>query len=267
MNKIAENIFIREKIEYFSPLRYVDCKEIRPQIISRHGIIPRSVIVFLLPYYSGKTKNISLYAASRDYHIAIKEITDRLIKSFKSEYPKNKFFGFGDHSPIDERHAALIAGLGVLGDNRLLINEKYGSYVFIAEIITDLDPDALGDHMPIPIKHCEGCGACLAACPTKSLTKDGECLSAITQRKGELSEFEVELMRSINTVWGCDMCQLACPHNKNPHITPIDFFHEDRIEYLTTELLDSMSEEDFADRAFSWRGRKTVKRNLDALGY
>ncbi len=263
----AESLFLKEKIEYFSAIRYSDCKELRPQIIERCGILPRSVIVFLLPYYSGKTKNISLYAASRDYHIAVREITERLITGLKGVFPENKFFGFGDHSPIDERHAALIAGLGILGENRLLINKKYGSYVFIAEIITDLSPDELGAREPMPILHCESCGACAAACPTKSLVGGGECLSEITQRRGELTESEIALMRSQNTVWGCDVCQNSCPHNASPKLTPIDFFHEGRIDHLTTELLDSMSDEQFSQRAYSWRGRETVKRNLDKLKY
>ena len=267
MQRNAKSLFANEKIEYFSAVRYSDCKELRPDIIERCGIFPRSVIVFLLPYYSGKAKNISLYAASRDYHIAVKEITERIITGLKGEFPENEFFGFGDHSPIDERHAALIAGLGVLGDNKLLINEKYGSYVFIAEIITNLDPDALGANEPMPMRRCEGCGACTDACPTKSLTGGGVCLSESTQRRGELTEREVELMRSLDTVWGCDACQAVCPHNASPILTPIDFFHKRRIDYLTTELLDSMSDAEFSQRAYSWRGRKIIKRNLDKLKY
>lgn len=267
MQTCIEKLFASEKIEYFSALRYADCKVIRPDIADRCKITPKSVVVFLLPYYSGETVNISRYAASMDYHIAVREITGRIIEGLVSEFPENKFFGFGDHSPIDERHAALISGLGVLGGNRLLINEKYGSYVFIAEIISDLDPESFGAHEPMPILHCEGCGACTRACPTKSLTEECECLSAITQRKGELAEREVELMRSQGTVWGCDACQSACPHNAAPCFTPIEFFHKERIGELTAEILYSMSDEEFARRAYSWRGRKTVKRNLDVFKY
>lgn len=267
MDGLLKSFFEKEKIEYYSALRYSDCKELRPDIIKRRGLVPRSVILYLLPYYSGRTRNISAYSASRDYHIAQREISERIIAGLKELYPNNSFFGFADHSPIDERHAALIAGLGILGDNRLLINKKYGTYVFIAEIISDLDPETLGARDPMPILHCEGCGSCTRACPTKSLSQENECLSSITQRKGELTGREIELMRSARTVWGCDMCQLACPHNREPRLTPIDFFHEDRIDMLTTELIDSMNDDQFAARAFSWRGRKTIKRNLDALEY
>ena len=267
MNRVAERFFEEEKIEYYSAVRYSACKQIYPHQIMRRGIEPKSVIIFLLPYYTKDAKNLSLYSVSRDYHIAVKEITERLIGALKNEYPQNSFFGFGDISPIDERHAAAIAGLGVIGDNRMLINEKYGSYVFIAEVICDVDPEEIGASEPTEVGHCEGCGACLNACPTKNLCSDGECLSAITQRKGELSEEEISLMKQTGTVWGCDVCQAVCPHNKNPRQTPIGFFHKGGIDLLTSELVDSMDDASFSERAFSWRGRKTVKRNLDALKY
>ena len=74
-------------------------------------------------------------------------------------------------------------------------------------------------------------------------------------------------MRKFDTVWGCDVCQLSCPYNREPEKTPIDFFYRDRIECLTTEWLDSLSKEQFSLRAFAWRGKKTVARNLEKLGY
>ena len=113
---------------------------------------------------------------------------------------------------------------------------------------------------------CISCGACRRACPTGCLRGEGEsCLSAITQRKGELTEEEAEMMRKFNTVWGCDLCQSSCPHNIKPKVTPLRFFHEDRITRLTRERLDGMSKEEFNARAFAWRGRKTVERNLAIL--
>ena len=259
-------LFQREKIEYFSSLAYEDVKVIREDIIARENFVPRSVIVYLVPYYAGKTVNLSKYAAARDYHLYIRDLNRRLISELQKEYPENSFKGYGDSSPIDERLAALSAGLGILGDNRLLINEKYGSYVFIGEIITDLEPEILGAVSPRPTVHCDGCGICKNKCPTENL-KDScfECLSSITQKKCALTENEVVLMQKCGTVWGCDVCQDACPHNQNPVITPISFFKEDRIEELTEDIINSMSKQEFSERAFAWRGIKTLKRNLDYM--
>ena len=259
-------LFQREKIEYFSSLSYKDVRVTREDIIAREDFVPRSVIVYLVPYYAGNTVNLSKYAAARDYHLYIRDLNRRLISDLKKAYPENSFKGYGDSSPIDERHAALSLGLGILGENRLLINEKYGSYIFIGEIITDLEPEILGVSSPKPTVHCDGCGICKSKCPTGSLRDFScECLSSITQKKGELTENEVDLMRKCGTVWGCDVCQDVCPHNKDPRKTPVLFFKEDRIEELTEDVLHSMSREDFSERAFAWRGIKTLERNLEFM--
>jgi len=267
MKKEICEFFSANKIEYFSAVAYGDCREISPEIMSREDFTPRSVLVFLIPYYVSKPKNLSVYAASLDYHIYIRQITSELIKLMKELYPENNFVGYGDHSPIDERGAALIGGLGILGDSGLFINEKYGSYVFIADIVCDLSPSELSA-VKCEVKACLHCSACLSACPTGILRGEGDdCLSAVTQRKGELSENEVRLMQKCDTVWGCDLCQSVCPYNKSPVVTPIEFFHRDRIECLTSECLSSLSKEEFKSRAFGWRGRAVVERNLKALKY
>jgi epoxyqueuosine reductase QueG len=116
------------------------------------------------------------------------------------------------------------------------------------------------------IRTCAHCGKCKAACPTGILRGEGaDCLSAITQKKGELSEDEKALMRKYNTAWGCDICQTVCPYNRTPMVTPIAFFKESLIPNLTSDCLEEMSKEAFAERAFAWRGRATVARNIGIL--
>ena len=264
-NKIKE-YFSSLNIEYFSVLSYDDCVETSKKIMERENFTPKSVIIYLLPYYAGRSENLSIYASSLDYHLAIKEVNLGLEELLKKSFEFASVKGYGDHSPIDERLASLSGGLGIQGDNGLLINEKYGSFVFVGDVITDIDPQLLGAQPPKAFKRCEGCGACKRACPTGILRGEGsDCLSAITQRKGELSDSECDLMIRYNTLWGCDLCQTACPHNRNPRITPVEFFHKERIPYLTKEILESMSDEEFCRRAFAWRKRQTIERNLNIL--
>ena len=264
-NAIKE-YFLSCGIEYFSVLRYSDCTETAKRIMDRAGFEPRTVVIYLLPYYAGEGENISIYSTSLDYHLIIKEINDGLSALLKSEFPEANVIGYGDHSPIDERGAALSAGLGLVGKNGLIINEKYGSYVFIGDLVCDIDPDLLGAIEPREINGCIGCGKCLASCPTGILRGEGcDCLSAITQRKGALSEDECRLMREHNTAWGCDLCQSSCPYNKNPIKTPVEFFYRQRISRLTRDILDGMTDEEFKSRAFAWRGRAVVERNLEIL--
>ncbi len=269
MTDMLAEFFEKQGIEYYGVLDYALAREINPAIMERESFEPRSVILFLLPYYAGECENLSRYAAARDYHLAIRHYTAELIEELHRLFPDSSAKGYGDHSPIDECDAALSAGLGVLGDSGLLINEKYGTYVFIADVVTDIPTEKLGQSgIAHPHKHCISCGACRRACPTGCLRGESpDCLSAITQRKGDLTEEEVEMMRKFNTVWGCDLCQSSCPHNNEPKITPLAFFREDRITCLTRERLDGMSKAEFNDRAFAWRGRKIVERNLDLLGY
>ena len=265
---LLREFFNSHNIEYFAVVDYQDCHKINQGLIDRENFAPKSVILFVIPYYGGETKNLSRYAAAKDYHLFIRSFNSELCHRLEVLFPGSICRGYGDHSPIDERHAALIGGLGMLGDNGLVINEKYGSYIFIADVITDIPVETLGGKGACEIKHCPRCGCCRRACPTGILRNEGaDCLSAITQKKGELSEEEVSLMRKYDTVWGCDHCQTSCPFNKSPIQTPIKFFLEDRIECLDSSTLASMGKDEFTKRAFAWRGRKTVERNLSLLGY
>ncbi len=265
---MLSSFFLSMKIEYYAVLSYSAVREINPALREKCDFTPRSVILYLLPYYVGNGENLSAYATSLDYHIAIKEVSKSFGEYLLKNFPDCRYCGFGDHSPIDECTAALTAGLGIRGDNGLIINDKYGSYVFVGDMITDIAPDILGAKEPQKILTCHHCGACGRACPTGILRGNSiECLSAITQRKGELAENEIMLMQKFNTVWGCDLCQSSCPYNKEPKITPIEFFHRERISLLTSDILDNMSKEEFTSRAFAWRGRKTVERNLKLLKY
>ncbi len=235
-------------------------------LLDRVGIKDGFVAIFAIPYYSkvDADKNISAYAIPRDYHLFVSELKARIIPKLKQKYENINFAMFTDHSPIDERDCALKAGIGMMGRNGLIITEKYSSYVFLAELFvgTPLDDkySTLGE-----IKKCEDCGLCIKSCPVAN----GECLSAITQKKGLLTNGEKELLRK-HGAWGCDICSEACPHTKKAIAsgsiyTPIKFFNEELIPKLTREIIENMSDEEFASRAYSWRGKETVLRNLEII--
>ena len=262
-------LFSQEKIEKCAHLPFSECRITLPRLLEKEeGFAPKSAILFLIPYFSGFPKNLSAYAAAEDYHLFVKDLWERMSPRLSLLFPRYRFRMYADHSPIDERHAAVRAGLGVFGKNGLLLTPEFSSFQFIGEILTDAPAEVLGEYALFPLNGCENCGACLAACPTGVLRGEGEgCLSAITQRKGTLTEEEIGLMRQVGTVWGCDECQRVCPYTlralkAGTLATPIPFFRGNRVEALNKETLALWDEEAFRRRAFAWRGRKTIERNL-----
>ncbi len=261
MEKTVRVLLDREKIEYAGILPFSECRVINPGLLERswRGGEVQSVIMLSVPYRTGDfpSRNLSLYAVPRDYHLYFRQLFSHLEKELAQTFPGYTFKGYADHSPIGETYAASKAGLGVIGDKFQLINEKYGSYTFLGEILTDRVFEAYDTREPT---FCSHCGACARACPV------GEgCLSEMTQRKGELTPETEELMRKTGTVWGCDICRTCCPMNDGAARTPIAFFYEKPTPYLTSEAVEAMSEEEFLERAYSWRGRKTILRNLFAF--
>jgi len=223
--------------------------------------------VALFPYYKKEEGNVSLYARSLDYHLVIKN---------KLEFVREKLLSCGagktlihcDNGEFDDRCAAYEAGLGFYGRNNLLINDKYGSYFFIGQVIHDLDIER---DFPLE-KKCFGCNKCVDNCVTGTLKEGYEkinCLSDITQRKGELTEEEKAYLKKGGLCWGCDVCQNVCPHNENLSDTAIPEFLNERITSLKLEDVEEISEREFKRRykkyAFSWRGGKVLKRNLEIL--
>ena len=265
-----KEFFERENIELYAYVPLERCKVIKSYLLEKNGFDSScGAVMMLLPYRSDiKPKNLSVYASVRDYHKYAEELEKRFLEYAKNRYGDGKFKLFADHSPIDEVHAACICGLGFIGRNGLLINEKYSSFVFLCEIVTNLTEKELGipQYVEKEPRTCINCGACVRACPSNCMDERDprpktECMSAITQKKGALTEEEITKMIENSCIWGCDVCQNVCPYTKNADVTPISYFREDVITELTTEILDGMTDEEFKARPFSWRGREVVRRN------
>ena len=232
----------------------------------------KSIIVCAFPYYIGdkEDSNLSKYCYGKDYHIVVKQKMEQI-----TEYLTNKIKGFEykmfvDNGPLVDRYLAYLSGIGYFGINNNIITDEYGSYVFIGYIMNNYEftPDE-----PLE-KTCIKCGKCVEYCPGNAILGNFEmnprrCLSYITQKKEELSEEERNILSSSNKVFGCDICQEVCPHNKHIPVTEIKEFFEDTMINLKYDDIDTMSNKEFkrryGDRAFSWRGRKIIKRNMDIL--
>ena len=252
------------------------CKIGKPYLLEKAGIpLTGTAILFSIPYLMTEDaidpeRNVSLYAVPRDYHGYCRHLSDTLLPELMASFPTHTFAFFSDHSPIDEVNAAARAGLGVIGQNGLLLTPEYGSFVFIGEIVTDATFDTVTQRS-VPFfseapPTCDSCGACISACPGGCLPgSKTNCLSAVSQKKRELTDKEAHALRKGKLVWGCDTCQLSCPHNQKVIVqkkdTPIPYFQQARITKLTSELLEAMTDEEFAARAFSWRGRTVILRN------
>ncbi|MBQ9784679.1 MAG: epoxyqueuosine reductase [Clostridia bacterium] len=264
MFAFLSEILQKKHIDTFAPVPLSACHVVRPYLLERAGISDGTAIMLAIPYYTHAAadpeRNLSAYAVSRDYHLFFSALFQEILPILREQFPAYRFAGFADHSPIDEIHAAASAGLGVLGDNHMLLTERYSSYVFLGEIITDERIDCA----PQKPQRCEGCGACMRACPAR----DGSlCLSALTQKKGVLTPDEERRLLAHNTVWGCDICQEVCPHTRRAFtrgtiFSPIPFFSTDTIPHLSAASLAQMSDEAFEQRAYAWRRRETIGRNL-----
>ena len=249
-----KNFFARENIDSFSAIKSDNLSVINERIMPENV---KSCVMFFIPYYTGKheNRNVSLYSVSLDYHLYIKELSAR----FEGDN-EHYFKFFADTSPINERDAALKSGLGIKGKNGLLISEKYGSFVFIGTLLTDAVFDEEEYTFATEKKSCKNCGLCTKSCAYLRGESD-TCLSELTQRKNVTDE-ELETIRKHSLVWGCDTCQEVCPHNKDVCETPIEFFRKDLLERIDAEMIENMSKDEFSKRAYAWRGKKTILRNL-----
>src|SRR3954471_5622974 len=158
--------------------------------------------------------HIARYAWGDDYHDVIGRRLDALIAWMHEQHPEPfEAAPYVDTGPVQERAYAQRAGIGWIGKNACVINERLGSFIFLSEILCSLplEPDAPA------LDQCGTCTLCLEACPTAALAAPGvldanRCISYLTiEHRGPIDD---ELARSIGAhVYGCDICQEVCPWN------------------------------------------------------
>lgn len=222
-------------------------------------------------YFAGRSPgNLALYARGEDYHRVLLRRLEQVCTILRARYPDHCFLPGADNSPIPEQAAAVLAGLGEKGKHNLLLVPPYGSYLFLGTILTDLP---LETSKASSERACKKCGACGRACPTGALSERGfeasRCLSHISQKKGDLSSWEAKALQRSPLIWGCDLCQMACPCNRQAKETELPEFRENLLNALSAEEIKDLTnrqwKERYGDRAFSWRGPSVLRRNLALL--
>ena len=249
----------------------------RPDAIAKRRdprrIMPEacSVVVVGLNYYQGSVEvladgrwgRVARYAWGDDYHNLMWARLDKLVSFVEAKvgFPITHR-RYVDTGPLLERELAVRAGLGWFGKNTMLINPQLGSWLFLGEMLLDLE---LEYELPIGADYCGTCTRCIEACPTHCIlpgrTLDASrCISYLTIELRSES-IPAQLRSHVgNWVFGCDVCQEVCPWNRFAQPTPEPAF-QPRPGLPALELTELLT---LDDEAFSRRFRaspiKRVKR-------
>ncbi|MFA6524890.1 MAG: tRNA epoxyqueuosine(34) reductase QueG [Patescibacteria group bacterium] len=194
---------------------------------------------------------IARYAWFDDYHKIVKTRLEKYVEAISVVMKKNVSAKmYVDTGPFLEREFAERAGLGFTGNNTNLINYRTGSYIFLGEILIDIELDSYVNKL---IGSCGTCQRCRKSCPTGALVANKvldarRCISYLTiELKNEIPVEFRKLMK--NRIYGCDICQEVCPWNSKSLPTSFQEFtaHEDLIAPSLVDLA-KLSAEDFMAR-------------------
>jgi epoxyqueuosine reductase len=228
----------------------------------------KSIISVAINYYTDNQRpnspeygKISRYGWGRDYH----KVLHKKLKNF-SRWINDQGEGiiskyYADTGPIQDKIWAEKAGLGWIAKNGNLITRKYGSWVFLGEILTNLELIPDRPHS----QHCGSCNNCINACPTQAITEPfvvdaNKCIAyhTIENRAEKLPE---NIAKNLNNwVAGCDICQDVCPWNQRfaKETNHADFHpYPDNIAPKLTDLA-IMTEEEW-DKRFIGSALRRIK--------
>jgi epoxyqueuosine reductase len=232
----------------------------------------RSIVVVALNYYTpaqhehnSTTGKISRYAWGDDYHDVLKTKLESLLSWIRERVPEAAGKICVDIQPVMDKAWAVRAGIGWLGKHSNVITQEFGSWVFIGELLLNLDLDADADRAE---DHCGTCTLCIDACPTQAITEpyvvdSNRCISyaTIELRTPELPD-SIEQNLS-GWFYGCDICQDVCPWNRFETATEEPRFapREGNVNADLAEVLE-LTPETYAAR---FRGSAMKRAKLHAL--
>ena len=242
-------------------------KRINPNIYMKEG---KTIISIAFPYIWDSSNNengFSKYTKGFDYHRVVKGYLDKVCEYIESL--GGKAISLVDSNALPERYIAYLSGIGFIGKNNMIITEKYGSYVFLGEVITDLEIECDSIRTLEEIQKynkCSKCIKCIEKCPTKSITISRKnpniCTSYITQKK-ELSKSELKLLKG--KIFGCDICQDSCPYNRGIEKSKIELFRALEFMNESVEIYANINnkffKENISKTSCGWRGKNVLKRN------
>lgn len=217
---------------------------------------------FKIPSDNNIRGKISISAVGKDYHYIVKEKLEEL-KNYIIRYTDFKYKIFVDTGPLVDRELAKRSGIGWQGKNCSIISENFGSFFSIGYMLTNLE---LKCSIGYEYKYskCKDCNKCINACPNKALSYNGfdykKCISYLTQSKDRI---DFNTMKSMgNNIYGCDICQLVCPYNKDK---PNELFNDVEQIMPSIENIINMSNKEYEKRfkntSAGWRGKKILQRN------
>jgi len=229
-----------------------------------------TLISLAYPYSSAKPLTSDGFVTARyteplkiDYHDRLKELAGVLSQSILAWYPESRARICVDSAPILERSFAYASGIGFIGKNNSLIIPGFGSYVFLAEILTTATlPVSTTSPMA---NQCGSCDLCMNACPTGALEAPfllnaSKCLSYLTIEDPGETHTSIGIKMG-KCFLGCDVCQEVCPFND-------DKSSEEPSLPSTDEIL-GMEGKDFAatfgKTALNRAGLKKIKDNIKAI--
>lgn len=232
----------------------------------------RSVVMLALPYRTSEPSStaeshgkVARYAlGDLDYHDVIHERLKQLKNWLQQRSPGAAVRGVVDTAPLLEREFAEAAGLGWVGKNTLLLNRTWGSYFFLAALLTDQELDI---DPPQDKGYCGTCTACLDACPTDAFVAPyvldaTRCLSYLTiEHRGQVADNLAEHFDE--WIFGCDVCQEVCPWNRKAQYSDEAVFEprQDLVELNIEELLQ-LDEAGFRSRFRDTPMWRTKRRGM-----
>lgn len=247
-------------------------KRADPRILFENA---KTVISVLLSYYPPAIEipsdyHVSTYAWGNDYHQIIDSLLEKLLLKIKEIIPGVNGRTSCDSGPVFERAWAKNAGLGWIGKNAILINPKAGSYVFLGEIIIDVELE-----YDVPIKErCGTCTLCINACPTNAIVEPykldaTKCITyhTVNKRSIEIPQDVVEKLDK--KIYACDACQVVCPYNKKAESSLNKHFNLN--QYVTwsnaewESLTQEKFEEYFKNTSIYKLGVTGLKRNISLV--